>query len=293
MPVAADTFAVFPMDYSEYRIALPRSLRQPMIEALLRAGALGAIEEPREIAVYFPASVPRAMVLAHIGIVRELLADAGLDALIDVREAAVPSRDWNASWKQGFRPIDIGDRFTVLPPWERPPVGRLPLIIDPGMAFGTGHHETTRSCLLLMERYAPQGLRRRFLDLGTGTGLLAIAALRLGFQEIDAVDHDEQAIASARVNLALNEAAQRISLRCADISAVARGYDMVAANLISGTLITLAPEIVVRLEPGGHAVLSGILAGQEQEVIDAMEREGAVCQERLRDGKWVSLVIRR
>lgn len=280
------------MDYAEYHITLPEPCREPLIAAMFSAGALGVIEQTERIVVYFPASVPRRLVMAHIDVFRELLGRSSQRTPIIVKEAVIADQDWNISWKQGFRSIAVGQRFTVLPPWERPPAGRIPLTIDPGMAFGTGHHETTRSCLVLMERYASSVEPKRFLDLGTGTGLLAIAAWKLGFQHIDAVDHDDQAVAAARRNLALNEA-KGIDLRCGGVTTAGSDYAMITANLLSETLVTLAPEIAVRLATQGVAILSGILQGQEDEVIAAMERQGMVCKERLEEGKWISLVMQR
>jgi ribosomal protein L11 methyltransferase len=187
---------------------------------------------------------------------------------------------------------NLGKRFTVLPPWEQHRGDRIPLVIDPGMAFGTGHHETTRSCLALMDRYAGPADKQRFLDLGTGTGLLAIAALKLGFTEVIGIDNDPLAIEAARRNLALNgESGVRLIEGTLDD---ADGlFDMIAANLISGTLIEYAGSIASHLRQGGTAVLSGILRGQDDEVAGSMERAGLRCCERLRDGKWVSLACRR
>jgi ribosomal protein L11 methyltransferase len=160
------------------------------------------------------------------------------------------------------------------------------------MAFGTGHHETTRSCLLLMDRHAPETGKGRFLDLGTGTGLLALAARRLGFREVLGLDTDPLAIEAAAKNCALNSM-KDIRLVEGTIADAAGRFDMIAANLISGTLIELAGAIAERLERSGVAVCSGILSGQDDEVAEAMRRAGLGSCERLRDGKWVSFACRR
>jgi ribosomal protein L11 methyltransferase len=155
-------------------------------------------------------------------------------------------------------------------------------------ARGTGHHETARSCNVLIERYTPTVKRERFLDLGTVTGLLAIAAHKLG---VIGIDHDPLDIAAAKKNLILNKVGS-ITFLEGDITDAHGTFDMIAANLISGTLVNLAGEIASRLRKPGIAVLSGILKGQGDEVAAAMERAGLVCAERLRDGKWVSLAYR-
>jgi ribosomal protein L11 methyltransferase len=160
------------------------------------------------------------------------------------------------------------------------------------MAFGTGHHETTRSCLVLMERYAGMVKAERFLDLGTGTGLLAMAALALGFRSVVGVDTDPLAIEASRRNIALNKA-EKVELIYGGIDRCEDDYDMIAANLISGTLIQLAGEIASRLVPSGIVIMSGILKGQDDEVVEAAKNSGLACIERLADGKWVSLACRR
>jgi ribosomal protein L11 methyltransferase len=169
---------------------------------------------------------------------------------------------------------------------------RIPLVIEPGMAFGTGHHETTRSCLVLMEKLAGSVKKERFLDIGTGTGLLAIAARLLGFKQVVGVDTDPLAMEAARTNIGLNRL-EGIELHEGDISCAAGTYDMIAANLISGTLVELADAIASRLDSSGVVIMSGILKGQDDEVAAAAEKAGLRCVERLRDGKWVTLACRR
>jgi ribosomal protein L11 methyltransferase len=143
-----------------------------------------------------------------------------------------------------------------------------------------------------MERYVDRTARERFLDVGTGTGLLAIAADKLGFPDVEGIDTDPLAIAAAKENAALNRTTV-LRLREGDLSGSAGPYDMIVANLISGTLLTLAGEIASRLGVGGYAVLSGILRGQEDEVIGACESAGLSLVERHTDGKWISLAMTR
>jgi ribosomal protein L11 methyltransferase len=139
-----------------------------------------------------------AVIEREIASVQSALVQSGLEVLMTIHHAVIPDEDWNRTWKAGFRPIDVGERFTILPPWEKKKNGRINLVIDPGMAFGTGHHETTRSCLVLMEKLSrPAAPEARFLDLGAGTGLLAIAASRLGYRHVAAVDTDPLAIEAA------------------------------------------------------------------------------------------------
>jgi ribosomal protein L11 methyltransferase len=158
------------------------------------------------------------------------------------------------------------------------------------MAFGTGHHETTRSCLVLMEKYAHKTRLSTFLDLGTGTGILAIAASKLGYRQVIGIDTDPLAVDAAQKNLNINEVSNvRIMEGC--LSDLKETYDVIAANLISGVLVQLASELAGIINPGGIAILSGILLGQEREVIDAMSSAGLLLREKYRDNKWLSLVV--
>lgn len=280
------------MDYHQFTITIAEPFRDMLTRRLMELGSLGTSEQDAAITAYFPGSIDPGEVLKELGLVRSLLERLDGPVVMDIVHSRLPDADWNESWKKSFQPTDAGERFTILPPWINYRGDRIPIVIDPGMAFGTGHHETTRSCIALMERYAPSVGRDRFLDLGTGTGLLAIAALKLGFRTVVGVDTDPLAIEAARRNLALNHE-EAVEVYEGQISSVEGTFDMIAANLISGTLTILAGSISGRLRPGGIAVLSGILKGQDDEVVAAAEQAGLECTERLRNGKWVSLACRK
>jgi ribosomal protein L11 methyltransferase len=280
------------MPYHQLTITFPASIQDHLIGLLMRSHSLGVVEDAGRVTAYFSGDRDLASVMRELGIVKTLLERTSPPASVEIEHAEVPDQDWNESWKRTFGPIEVGDRFLVLPTWEQAPGDRIPLIIDPGQAFGTGHHETTRSCLVLMERYADRTARERFLDVGTGTGLLAIAAEKLGFRSVEGIDTDPLAIAAALENAAVNRT-PALRLREGDLTLSLGPYDMIVANLISGTLVMMAGELAARLGMGGYAVLSGILNGQEDEVTAACEQAGLRLEERYRDGKWVSLVVAR
>jgi ribosomal protein L11 methyltransferase len=160
------------------------------------------------------------------------------------------------------------------------------------MAFGTGHHETTRSCLALMEKHAVKRREGAFLDLGTGTGILAIAASKLGCCRVVGIDTDPLAVDAARKNIRTNHTPD-VDIRGGSLSEINGTFDVIAANLISGVLVELADELSARLNENGVAILSGILSEQAQEVVEAMSAAGLKTIERHPDGKWVSLVVER
>jgi ribosomal protein L11 methyltransferase len=280
------------MPFHQITITIPEQFKEPLLRKLAELGSLGALDQLHSITAYFPETSPLSSILGELQVVSLLVNSAGHDVPVRIEHSLLPDTDWNESWKKDFTSIDVGERFSILPPWERPSGNRIPLIIDPGMAFGTGHHETTRSCLVLMERYTDAIKKERFLDLGTGTGLLAMAALALGFRSVVGVDTDPLAIEASLRNIALNKV-ERIELLEGRIDQCKGEFDMIAANLISGTLVQLAGDIASHLVPAGIVIMSGILKGQEDEVVAAAKNVGLDCIERLHDGKWVSLACRR
>lgn len=279
------------MTYHQFTIHVSDRFRNALIGRLIALGSLGVVEQKGSVVAYFPGTQPRQGIARELDIIQSLIDRSGEGPSFTVQHDVLRDADWNESWKEAFKPVDVGTRFTILPPWEQMTGDRIPLVIEPGMAFGTGHHQTTRSCLVLMEKLAAPLKKERFLDIGTGTGLLAIAARTLGFNRVIGVDTDPLAIEASRKNVILNRL-EGIELHEGDIGCIAGTYDMIAANLISGTLVELAGEIASRLESSGVVIMSGILKGQDDEVAAAAGKAGLRCVERLRDGKWVTLTCR-
>jgi ribosomal protein L11 methyltransferase len=278
------------MSYHEFTVKIADPFRDTLIKRLMDAGCLGVIEQDETITAYFPETVDIGTITNDLSLLKALFDRSDKVQNFSFSHTLIPEQDWNESWKKGFTPLDVGERFTILPPWEKRREGRINLIIDPGMAFGTGHHETTRSSLVLMEKYAVMCAKERFLDLGAGTGLLAIAASRLGYRHIVAVDTDPLAIEATCKNVELNQVTN-VDSREGSVVEAPGTFDCIAANIISGVLVQLAPALSPHLKPGGIAVLSGILRGQENEVINATTLAGLKLLEQYRDGKWVSLVL--
>ncbi len=279
------------MAYHEFIITISEPFRDALIRRLTGSGCLGVIEQDEAITAYFPETVGLRSITDELSLLNTILTRSGQTELT-FSHRVIPEQDWNETWKEGFHAIDVGERFTILPPWEEKKRGRMNIVIDPAMAFGTGHHGTTRSCLVLMERYAEQSGKEHFLDLGTGTGILAIAASLLGYRRIVAADTDPLAVDAAKTNCALNGIAD-LDIRLGGIDGLQESFDVIAANIISGVLVRLAPALAGRLKCGGTLLCSGILRGQEDEVIKAMQQQGLILIERYHDGKWVSLVLEK
>ncbi|MGO9015992.1 MAG: 50S ribosomal protein L11 methyltransferase [Dissulfurispiraceae bacterium] len=280
------------MGYYEFSITLPDESRDALVHRISAAGCLGIIEHETRIVAYFPDTLGISRIIDELALCDAILEDAGLERVISFDYVFVSERDWNESWKKKFVPIDAGKRFSILPPWENRKEGRINLIIDPGMAFGTGHHETTRTCLMLIERFALNYARDRFLDVGTGTGILAIAASKLGFRHVLGLDIDPLAIVASQRNIKLNNL-ENIVVREGTVSPGCGTFDFIAANLMSEILIRIAPDLAPCLDNAGIALMSGMLSGQEDDVIEAMEKQGLKLSEKYFDGRWVTVVITR
>ncbi|CAN5406725.1 50S ribosomal protein L11 methyltransferase [soil metagenome] len=182
----------------------------------------------------------------------------------------VPDRDWNVVWREGLSPVTVG-AVTVTPPWIAPAADGIVLVIEPGQAFGTGHHETTAGCLAALQERALD--RAAVCDVGTGTGLLAIAAARLGAARAVALDTDPLAVAAARANAVVNGV--KIDVRHGSVEAVAGDrFDVVLANLDTATVAFLAPALVALVGPGGALIVAGVSLERRHEAEAAFERAG-------------------
>ena len=279
-----------PLPYYEFTIHLPDTNKEALIQKLSELGTLGVIEQKTAMVAYFPHTAEIDTITSELSVIQALFDSSGQEH-ITFSHILVPDQDWNATWQKSFTAIDIGERFTVLPPWEQPKDGKINIIVDPAMAFGTGHHGTTRTCLLLMEQLVTQTKPERFLDIGTGTGILAIAAAKLGFTQVLGVDTDQLAVDAAIKNCIVNKTEQ-VEIRSGSVAEVPGTYDFIAANLISLVLIKLAPEIAAHLAPSGIAVLSGMLTEQDEEVTAAMQMAGLKLVEKRVDGKWVTTAVK-
>jgi ribosomal protein L11 methyltransferase len=211
----------------------------------------------------------------------------------------IADRDWLAEWKKNWRPVEVGG-FIITPPWiepmplarSEPPAvtdGQTPIIIriNPGMAFGTGTHETTRLCLKAIEKYFREG---SFLDVGTGTGILAIAAAKLiPDARVEACDNDPDAIEIAKENAQLNDIADRILFRAGSVENETPSADLVCANLTAPVIVELLPALLGAT--CGRLVLSGILDSQIDMVQSRLLELGVVEVDIDQDGEWIALVV--
>ena len=208
-----------------------------------------------------------------------------------VSTTLIRDEDWENNWKEFYKPIPIGEKLVVVPEWEETPDdGRIPLRLDPGLIFGTGSHATTRMCLENLEELSAPG--KRVLDLGCGSGILAIGALLLGCKEAVGCDIDPKAPDVALSNAALNGIGEdRFKVYAGDVLTdegmrkfLGTGYDLVMANIVSDVIIPLAGIVRRFMKEGAELVVSGIIEGRQDEVVAALEENGftitaGYCQE--------------
>lgn len=213
-----------------------------------------------------------------------------------VRLDRVKREDWAESWKRHFKPLAIGRRLLIKPSWSerKPKKGQCVVVLDPGLSFGTGHHPTTAFCLGQLARHCKPG--SSCLDAGTGSGLLAIAAAKLGCSIVEAFDFDPDAVRVARVNLRTNGVAQRVRLFRADLTRLSQAprkrFDIVCANLISTLLVAEKHRIVARVKSGGLVILAGILRSEFDGVRRAYESAGLRMTATQVRNEWQSAAFR-
>jgi ribosomal protein L11 methyltransferase len=198
-------------------------------------------------------------------VLHDVAALLGLSEPPPFESERVADQDWVRAWMDRWQPMHFGANLWVVPSWLTPPdPGAVNLVLDPGMAFGTGTHATTGMCLEWLAAHPPRG--RDVIDYGCGSGILAIAALRLGARSAFGTDTDPQALTVARENAARNGVLERLTLCLPDAMPAAASADLVLANILAPALVALAPTLIRLARPGGMLVLSGLLAGQCDEV---------------------------
>jgi ribosomal protein L11 methyltransferase len=226
-----------------------------------------------------------------------VLADSfGRNIAAFVDAAEITDSGWAEKWKEHFRARKVGRRIVIKPSWEelRPEDGDVVLTVDPGQAFGTGTHETTRMCLRFIEDvFDLTPPPAAVLDVGTGTGILGIAAALLGAGRVLGVDTDPVAVEVAEKNARLNGVERTFRSAGTLLSRIDDTFDLVLGNLIAEILVDLADDLVARCAPGGHLVLSGILTEKAGWVAEEFLRHGATRVGVAEDGQWAALLLRR
>lgn len=274
-------------------VDVPADVAAAMVDVFFELGAQG-VEERDQSTLVKNAEADTVTLVASFE-TREAADEAlgALDEDLNPRIEEVVGDGWRDAWKEHFKPFTLAPGLVVRPPWEAYAAspGERVLELEPGRAFGTGLHETTRLVARALQRHAGELSGRPVLDVGTGSGILAIVALALGAERAVAVDNDPDCIGVVVENAERNGMADRVAASTTDVGDVSDVFPVVVANIEARVLIPMAPALGARVAPGGLLVLSGVLAGQEDDVraaytdFDLLENE--------RQGEWVGISLRR
>ena len=290
-------------EWIELQIEIPLPLLEPVANFLIEEGSPGVTQEElkgvrkgrsERLLSYFAG---RSMIKLRSK-VEAYLHSLGLRkrSHFRLRTRIIPNENWGEAWKANFKPLRISPGIIVKPPWEEyiSESAKVVLEIDPGMAFGTGHHPSTRMCLQALERLIP-GFPQppSILDVGTGSGVLAIAAQKLGAQRVLALDIDPVAIESALKNAAANQIVGNLEFRLGSLKGLRRVFDIVVANLLPQEILQMAPSLAKRISPRGYLIISGILGRQKQEIASAFFERGLKLRQETASKSWACLVLSR
>ena len=212
----------------------------------------------------------------------------------DVTVAELDEEDWAHSWKQYYKPVKISQQLTIVPLWEdyEPQPEENVILLDPGMAFGTGTHPTTMLCIQAIENYIQPG--DRLIDVGTGSGVLAIAAAKLGASHVEALDLDTVAVESARQNVETNGVEALVAVNTGDLLKGMDGtYDLVVANILADVILLFIDDAYDRVKQGGYFITSGIIGQKRAEVAEALQTAGFVIEETRVMEDWVAIIAKK
>ena len=248
------------------------------------------LDKPRDVVIVHMYLAPDENPAEVLPLFRQRLDDAGVEYTLNTE--GVEQEDWQNAWKQYYHAMDIVRRLAIVPGWEEYDTDRTVITMDPGMAFGTGTHETTSLCLETLDELVQGG--ERMLDIGTGSGILAIAALKLGAKEAEGVDIDPMCVRTAGENAQRNGVAERLTVLVGDLSDKASGvYDIITANIVAAAILSLAPAVPALMAPGAKFIASGIIDERRDEVLDGLKAAGLRPVQVKEKRGWVCIICEK
>ncbi len=291
-------YKAVPSSWLQISVQTDASTVDAVSNFLIERGSPGVVIKKREVQAYFEHSSGDRLIRRDIQyFVREINGTDCARSEPRLRCRLLKDRNWNNSWRRFFKPQKIGKSFWVTPPWATAPAlrHRHVITIEPGMAFGTGTHATTRGCLELIEEVAQRLGKKMFraLDVGTGSGILAIAAAKLGAKEVWALDNDPVALRVARANIRRNGVRSSIHLSMTKLGRLNKAFRLVVANLTAETLVELAGPLSKRVALDGTLIISGILQPKSAEVVRRFSEYGFGVIRRKGEKEWVTLLLRK
>ena len=247
------------------------------------------LDKPRDIVKVHMYLAPDENPAEILPLFRERLDNSGIEYTLET--SGVEQEDWQNAWKKYYHAMDIGSRLAIVPGWEQYETDRTVITMDPGMAFGTGTHETTSLCLETLDSLVKGG--ERVLDIGTGSGILAIAALKLGAAVAEGVDIDPMCVRTAGENARRNGVQDRFTVLVGDLSDKASGqYNIITANIVAAAILSLAPHVPALMVPGARFIASGIIDTRKDEVLTGLRAAGLEPVEVKEKRGWVCIICK-
>jgi len=285
-----------PQEYIEARLDVPREYADAVCDFIIENIAGGIVIEEEDdsptVGIQFYVDEAKTGYREQLAnYLASILADGGI-APPAISERRIRNLEWIEEYRASVKPIRIADDIVVRPPWHDPlPNTRYDIVIEPRMAFGTGSHETTRSSMRVIREQFQPGMR--FLDLGTGSGILSILAAKMGATYIKAIDYDLAAVQNARENFAINNVSTPCDILFGSVEKCEwdKPYDFVCANIIKSTILPMLGILIKLTGPGGTLMLSGLLSQDEDEVSAALRALGESDFSILRDNKWLTYAV--
>lgn len=278
-----------PRSYVEVAIRADRQLVEHLIGIMSQLGFEGFWEDELALKCYISAERWNEAMAGELESIARTMARSSSSSLPKISVSVIEDRNWNEAWEKTIQPIHVTDRIVIRPTWQqydaRP--DEIVLVIDPKMSFGTGYHETTRLVLRLMEKHVRPG--DRVLDIGTGTGVLAIASIKLGAASALGVDVDEWSYSNALENLTLNNVQDSVRILAGDLSSVpSELFNMIIANIQQNVIEPLLGDMYRRLMPGGIIILSGLLIPDRDQMRTALHAAGFEIVEEMVENEWTA-----
>lgn len=279
--------------FIQLKISTDQQVNDLIVGFLSDVGAEGFVEEATELSCYFADRKWNPSFRTDVNEFLSNLKKQGKISSFAIEVSEVRNQDWNRQWEDTVVPVEVTQNVAIKPSWkEYNGDAGIVIEIDPKMSFGTGHHETTRMMIRLLEKFIKGG--EKVFDIGTGTGVLAIAAVKLGAMSCVAIDNDDWSIENARENINKNGVSDKIQLIKGDLTSVPDSeFDIVVANLNRNTLLYIGNELSSRCAKGGVLLVTGVLTLDEEDITGCYVEKGFVSVEAIREAEWSALVFRR
>lgn len=272
--------------YLEISINATKIQQELLLPTMIEIGCHGFEEKDDALLCYIDKALWNEKKFEQLKIdLKNLLNTISSNSIIEIKE--IEEKNWNAEWERTIQPIEIGNKLVIKPSWAEYQnlKNRIVIQIDPKMSFGTGYHETTRLTLRLIEKYIKAG--DRILDIGTGTGILAISAIKLGASYALAIDNDEWSIENAKENVTANNLTDKITISDRSLEEIEdTNFDLITANIMLNTILEMLPEIKKRIKTDGIILFSGLLSGDEEKFLEGIKSHNFKIVENISEGEW-------